>query len=102
MILRAYTIFDTKALQYHPPYYQSTDGAAVRMLSDLVNNPDNNIGRHPADYVLYCCGTFDDNKGAFAPLSPLMHVMDAVSLVRLQPDLPLQRPNGPLVHTDQT
>lgn len=106
MILRAYSIFDTKALQYHPPFYSSTDGAAVRSLSDLANDPNTNIGRHPADYVLYCVGTWDDNKGDFAPVSPLMHVMDAVALVKLTPELPIeqvavQRPNGPLVRPDK-
>lgn len=98
MILRAYSIFDTKALQYHPPFYSSTDGAAVRSLSDLANDANTNIGRHPTDYVLYCVGTWDDNKGTFLPLSPLMHVMDAVALVKLTPELPLDRPNGLAPH----
>lgn len=100
MILRAYSIFDNKALQYHPPFYQATDGAAVRSLSDLVNDPNTNVGRHPGDFVLYLVGMYDDSNGAFQPRWPLVHIRDAVSLVALQPtifgDRPLPTPKQPI------
>ena len=85
MILNAYTVFDNKALQYHPPFFASTDGSAVRSLADMANDPSTSIGRHPSDYVLYCCGTYDDSRGFFAPEQPLRHVMDAVALLKLTP-----------------
>lgn len=85
MILRAYSIFDHKALQYHPPFFASTDGAAVRSLQDLVNDQNTTIGRHPSDYTLYCIGTYDDSNGGLSPAAPLLHVMDAVALVKLTP-----------------
>lgn len=87
MKLNAYTVFDTKALQYHPPFFASTDGAAVRSLQDLANDPNTTVGRHPSDYVLYCAGTYDDSRGLLEPETPLRHVMDAVALVALQPPL---------------
>lgn len=91
MRLRAYSIFDNKALQYHPPFFASTNGQAVRSMSDLANDPQTNIGRHPGDYVLYCIGEYDDAKGAMLPISPLEHVVDAVALVRLSPQQELFR-----------
>lgn len=84
MILRCYSLFDNKALQYHPPFFQSTDGAAVRSLADLVSDNNNAVGRHPTDYVLYYIGDYDDQKGAMIPCSPLVHVMDAIALVPIQ------------------
>ncbi|AXH73234.1 MAG: nonstructural protein [Microviridae sp.] len=87
MLLNAYSIYDRKALQYHPPFFASTDGAAVRSLADLANDPATTIGRHPADYVLYFIGTYSDGNASFEPESPLRHVMDAEALLRLQPDL---------------
>lgn len=87
MLLNAYSIYDRKALQYHPPFYASTDGAAARSLSDLVQDPNTTIGRHPSDYVLYAVGTYDDQKGVLAPLSPLRHVVDAAAFVKIQPEL---------------
>lgn len=87
MQLNAYSIFDNKALQYHTPFFASTDGAAVRSVADLVSDPNTTVGRHPGDYVLYCVGLYDDQLGAMVPISPLRHVMDAVALVRVQPQL---------------
>lgn len=85
MMLRAYSIFDTKALVYMQPFFTSTNGAAVRMLADTANDMNTTIGRHPADYVLYCIGHYDDQSGAMTPYSPLEHVVDAVALVTIKP-----------------
>lgn len=93
MILNAYSVFDRKALQYHPPFFASTDGAASRSFMDLANDANTTIGRHPADYVLFRIGTYDDQKGEMIPISPLMHVVDAVALVSPAPALPFDRPH---------
>lgn len=95
MITRCYSIFDRKSLVFHAPWFQPTDGAATRVLEDLVNDNTTSIGKHPSDYVLFFVGTYDDQKGAMAPVSPLVHIMDAIALVRgtLQPDM-FQQPAG--------
>lgn len=85
MILNAYCIYDLKACVYHPPFYFHTDAAAARALSDTVNDSSTNISRHPADYVLYRVGTFDDASGRLEPLSPRHHVADANAFVQLAP-----------------
>ena len=87
MQLLAFTIFDNKALQYHPPFFASTDGSAVRSLRDLVEDLNSTIGRHPTDYVLYCCGSYNDQNGHFESEMPLRHIMDAIALVKIQPHL---------------
>ena len=84
MLLNAYTLFDYKALVYSPPFFVSADGAAVRMVQDLVNDNNTQVGRHPADFVLYCIGTFSDTNGSLEPTTPLRHIMDAVALVKVQ------------------
>lgn len=86
MLLKAYSIYDRKALIYSPPFFSVSDGAAVRSLADLANDPSTTIGRHPSDYVLYCVGTFSDANGTLEPTAPLVHVMDASALLRIQPD----------------
>lgn len=94
MKLNCYSIYDRKALQYHPPFFQSTDGAAVRSFADLVNDAQSTISRHPADYVLYKVGTYDDQVGLMEAASPLVHVIDAQSLVPIQKALPLELVGG--------
>lgn len=81
MILRAYAIFDRKALMYNTPFFYSTDGQAIRALTDLVNDSNTTLSRHPADYVLYLIGSFDSDKGFIAGIDPLVHVKDAAQCV---------------------
>lgn len=81
MLLNAYSVYDRKTLTYSPPFFQSADGAAARMLQDLVMDTNTNIGRHPNDFVLFNIGQYDDQKGALLPISPLVHVVDAIALV---------------------
>lgn len=83
MQLNAYCIYDNKAMQYHPPYFASTDAAAARAFGDLANDINTNVGRHPSDYVLYAVGTFNDANASLTPQAPLRHVADASSLLAL-------------------
>jgi hypothetical protein len=85
MLLNAYTVYDNKALTYNVPFFTSTDGSAVRMFADLANDTNTQIGRHPSDYSLFFIGGYDDSKGALLPESPLRHVADATSLLKLAP-----------------
>lgn len=90
MMLNAYSIYDVKALQWHPPFYVSTDAAAARLLADVVHDPNTLIGRHPTDHVLYCVGTFNDASGELQPISPRRHVADAAAFVPLPPAVHMQ------------
>lgn len=82
MLLRAYSIYDNKALQYHPPFFASADGAAVRSFSDAANDLQTNIGRHPSDFSLFFVGSFDDQHCSLVPELPIVHVVDAKALVK--------------------
>lgn len=95
MLLRAYTLHDVKALTYSPPFFQHNNALAERMLSDLVNDPNTSVGRHPADFKLYCVGSYDDSTGQLIPLNVIEHVRDAVALVPPTPsDMFKQAMNG--------
>lgn len=85
MKLNAYSIYDNKSLRYHAPFFMNTDGEAVRALTDLANDPNTTIGKHPGDYVLYYIGTYDDNSGQLHSEAPLRHIMDAVALIKPAP-----------------
>lgn len=90
MIMRCYSVYDRKALVYNPPFYAPTDGAAIRIVSDAAND-QNQLGRHPHDYVLFCVGTYDDQLGRLEPVVPLAHIIDVGALVTNQPPLPFDR-----------
>lgn len=92
MKVKAYTIFDTKALTYSAPFYASTDGAATRIVKDAVSDPNTTLGRHPADYILYCVGSWDDTAGTFDPAAIRDHIIDLVALVPVPAPTPLFEP----------
>lgn len=82
MLLNAYSLYDRKSLQYHAPFFAVADGAALRMVTDLVADPNTTVGRHPEDYVLYRVGAWDDASGSLLPVTALDHISDCSALVR--------------------
>lgn len=97
MNLHGYSIYDRKALVYHSPFFAVADGAALRSFSDLANDADTTVGKHPSDYILFRVCTFDDATGELLP-NAAIHIADANALVRQQPDLFRPNSNG---RTDQ-
>ena len=58
-------IFDTKAKFYKSPTMMRTRGEALRAFSDLANDKQTEIGKHPEDFVLFMLATFDEVKGVY-------------------------------------
>lgn len=85
MQLKAYSIYDRKALVYGTPFFSPTDGSAVRSFRDLANDANTTVGRYPGDFALYCVGTYGDQKGELTGVVPLRHVIDATQLVNVAP-----------------
>lgn len=81
MLLRAYSVYDRKGLIYHPPFFCVADGVASRMFHDLVNDQQTQIAKHPADYVLFFIGEYDDQKGELRAMVPLAHIIDGSACV---------------------
>lgn len=63
MILNLYSIYDLKAGVYNTIFTQFNDAVAQRSFTHLIKDKDSTISSSPADYVLYCVGTFDDTRG---------------------------------------
>ena len=83
MKTNAYSIYDRKTLTYHLPFFQTTDGAAVRAFVDLCSDTTTTVGRHPVDYVLFRIGTYDDELGLMVAETPLVHVKDGSAAIAL-------------------
>ena len=67
MRLNVYTIFDSASAAYMRPFFLQSDGQAMRSFTDIAQNADHEIGKHPEDYSLYRIGTYDDQKGELHP-----------------------------------
>jgi len=63
-----FAILDGKSGIYNQPWSAVSTGVALRMFSDIVNDPKTAISRHPEDYTICELGSFDDNTGTFEGL----------------------------------
>lgn len=79
MLLRIYSIRDEKSLSYGTPFFQSTDGLALRAFADLVNDPKSIISKHPEDFSIWFIGTFDDEAAQIVTESERKHLADAIA-----------------------
>jgi len=70
MISKVFSVYDSKALLYSPPFYQPSTGGGVRAFADAVNDPQSMLFKHATDFVLFEIASFDDNKGLFFPVVP--------------------------------
>lgn len=71
MKLKAFSVFDVKVDAFMPPFFQPTNGSALRHFADAVNDPQSQLSRHPEDYKLCCVGEFDDATGLITPPADL-------------------------------
>lgn len=82
MLLKVFTVYDVKAKAYLPPFFLPEMGMATRAFGDCVQDAKHMFGKHPADYTLFCVGTFDDATGLFALESTLLCVAHGLELVK--------------------
>lgn len=74
MILKVFSVFDSKLASFSRPWYEMTEASAIRVFADAVNdgsNPNNQWYKHPEDFSLFVIGEFDDAKGVITSKNPL-------------------------------
>jgi hypothetical protein len=88
MKMNVYSIYDTAAAVYLRPFFMQSDGQALRSFSDIANDAEHDIGRHPEDYTLVRIGDFNDQNGQLIPESPesLITGLEAVAAHRNKVD----------------
>lgn len=64
-----FSVYDSKAENFHTPMFVPTKGIATRSFTDVANNPESEIYRHPEDYTLFLIGEFDSSNGLVTPLT---------------------------------
>lgn len=70
MILKVFAIFDTKANYYKNPFMFHSIGEATRGFTDLANDAQTEIGKHPEDFCLFYIAEFDMDKGQYINQTP--------------------------------
>lgn len=65
MILKIFTVYDSKAEAFLQPFMFNSAGQALRAFVDSVNDSNHQFARHPEDFTLFELGTYDDNGAKF-------------------------------------
>ena len=65
MKINVYSLLDVAVGSFNAPFYAPNDRVAMRICSDVAEDSETLIGKHPEDFELHLLGTFDDQDGAF-------------------------------------
>lgn len=68
MIHKQFSIHDSKAGAFLPPFILPRQEMAQRTFSDCINSEDHQFGAHPDDYTLFLLGHWDDETAQFVPI----------------------------------
>ncbi len=71
MRLHIFSVYDSKAEAFLPPFFYGTKGQAMRSFGDAVNEEGHQFRKHAADYTLFYVGVFDQDEGAFDVTAPV-------------------------------
>jgi len=80
MILKAFSIRDSKSETFNIPFFKRAHGEAERDFSAVVRDPKTSPGQFPEDYDLYYVGHYDDNTGVFEPLDTPQHMLKGTAV----------------------
>ena len=69
MSVMMFTVYDSKAEAYLPPFNMASKGEAIRAFADCVNDNKHSFSRHPADFTLFLLGSFDEASASITALS---------------------------------
>jgi len=70
MLQQIFTIYDSKAGAYLPPFFLPQRGMALRTFGDCINDDTHQFSKHPEDYTLMSLGTFDDQSALAITTAP--------------------------------
>lgn len=61
MILKMFSVFDSKVGAYLPPLFMRSNGEAIRAFSTAANSAEHDFCKFSADYTLFEIGAFHDD-----------------------------------------
>lgn len=85
-----FSIKDSAAEIYHPPFYKGTHGEAERDFRQIVADPQSTIHKFPQHFDLYFIGVYDSSTGKAETLDTPQHVVKAADV--REPNHPTLQP----------
>lgn len=94
MILKAFSLYDSKGCMFNTPFFMHNEGMAIRSFMELTADASTMVAKYPEDFSLFLIGEFDDAVGE---LRPLAHVNLGTAASYKRPVTQPARPLSPHV-----
>lgn len=80
MQFKMFSIRDSKAEIFNPPFFSKSHGEAERNFTALVRDNKSQLNQFPEDFDLYFVGHYDDQTGVTQTLDTPVHVVKAINV----------------------
>lgn len=65
--MKIYSIYDSKAEAYLPPFFSPNKATAIRSFQQAANDTTTQFHQHGGDYTLFEIGTWHEQTGELTP-----------------------------------
>lgn len=89
MLIKIFTVYDSKIEAYLPPFYEQSTGAAVRAFAEASNEKDHQFNKYPADFTLFQIGTYEDSTALIESFTSFTNL--GTALENQTPETPMQQ-----------
>ena len=80
MKTKIFTVYDSKAEAYLPPFFMASTGSAMRAFEDSIHDTTTQFAKHPEDYTIFELGTYDDATATFELCKTPISLAKAIEL----------------------
>lgn len=84
-MIKVFSVYDSKVGAFANPFFAKSNGEAVRMFSDAVNDSTTSLNKHPGDFTLFGIADFDEETGRLEPYDVNLNLGLAITFL---PDMP--------------
>lgn len=81
--MKIFTVHDSKAEAYLPPFYMKTRGEALRAFETTVKDTNSQFNKYPHDYTLVELGEFDEQTASICTHEKPYIIDNASSFIKL-------------------
>lgn len=90
MLLKIFSLLDTKVQTFAAPFTMAHVGYAIRACAELGQDLNTTVGRHPADFMLFELGEFNDQTGSCMPHAVPINHGPVLAFLPKPPSTPLE------------
>jgi len=77
-----FSVYDSKADFFHPPFVASRAAAAERMFRQAATEKGSQFWQFPGDFDLFLIGSFDASSGLVKAVVPAQLIVKGSSLIK--------------------